>query len=171
MARASGPERGDGVTAHRMSARGPVTAALLLAVAAPVLLVVLAGCAGSTPGDAGNGDPAPGEGDAALASAFEDQAHDLQVQGSGTVVKVLPDDIEGGRHQRFVIRLESGQTLLVAHNIDVAPRVEGLSAGDTVAFNGIYEWNPEGGTIHWTHKDPNGNHAPGWLRLDGRTYQ
>jgi hypothetical protein len=159
------------VTAHRVSARGPATAALLLAVAAPVLLGILTGCAGPAPGDAGSGGQTQGEGDAALASAFKDQAHDLQVQGSGTVVRVLPDDVDGGRHQRFVIRLESGHTLLVAHNIDVAPRVEGLSVGDTVAFKGVYEWNPEGGTIHWTHKDPNGNHAPGWLRLDGRTYQ
>ena len=159
------------MTPGHAASRGATATLLLLTLAAPVLLVILAGCAGSAPGDAGIGDPAPGEGDAALASAFKDQAHDLQVQGSGTVAKVLPDDIDGGRHQRFVVRLESGQTLLVAHNIDVAPRVEGLSVGDTVAFRGVYEWNPEGGTIHWTHKDPNGNHAPGWLRLDGQTYQ
>ena len=108
---------------------------------------------------------------AALAAAFKDQAHDLQVRGSGVVERVLSDDVEGGRHQRFIIRLVSGQTLLVAHNIDVAPRVEGLSVGDTVAFDGVYEWNAEGGTIHWTHKDPGGSHAPGWLRHDGTTYQ
>jgi hypothetical protein len=155
--------------AANASARSAATAALLLAVAAPVLLVILAGCAGSTSGDASAGDAA--RGDAVLAAAFKDHAGDLQVQGSGTVVNVLPDDSEGARHQRFIVRLASGQTLLVAHNIDVAPRVEGLSVGDTVAFNGVYEWNPEGGTIHWTHKDPDGNHAPGWLRLHGRTYQ
>jgi hypothetical protein len=148
-----------------------MAALLLLTLAAPVILITLTACSGVPPGDAGTGGAAPGEGDAALAAAFKDQAHDLQVRGSGAVVKVLADDIEGGRHQRFVIRLKSGQTLLVAHNIDVAPRVEGLSVGDTVAFDGVYEWNPEGGTIHWTHEDPNGNHAPGWLRLDGQTYQ
>ena len=151
------------------SARGAATAALLLAVAAPVLLVILAGCAGSASGDASAGDAA--RGDAVLAAAFRDHASDLQVEGSGAVVKVLPDDIEGARHQRFIVRLATGQTLLVAHNIDVAPRAQGLSVGDTVAFNGIYEWTPEGGTIHWTHKDPDGKHAPGWLRLHGRTYQ
>jgi len=86
------------------------------------------------------------------------------------VIKVLPDDTEGGRHQRFIIRLASGQTLLVAHNIDIAPRVEGLKAGDTVVFDGVYEWNAEGGTIHWTHHDPGGSHSPGWLRRDGQTY-
>jgi hypothetical protein len=162
-----------GVTAHRVCAGGPA-AALLLAVAAPFLLVLLAGCGGAAPGDAAPGDAAPSDssrGDAVLAAAFKDRAGDLQVQGSGTVAKVLSDDLAGGRHQRFIIRLESGQTLLVAHNIDVAPRVEGLTVGDTVAFNGVYEWSPEGGTIHWTHKDPEGSHASGWLRRDGTTYQ
>jgi hypothetical protein len=159
------------VTQHLQFPRGPATAALLLAVAAPVLFVILAGCGGAASGDSGSGDPAPGEGDAALAAAFEHHAHDLQVEGSGTVVKVLSDDTEGGRHQRFIIRLASGQTLLVAHNIDVAPRVEGVEAGDTVAFDGVYEWDAEGGTVHWTHKDPDGSHASGWLRHDGTTFQ
>lgn len=59
----------------------------------------------------------------------------------------------------------------MAHNIDVAPRIEGLTAGDTVAFNGVYEWNPEGGTIHWTHHDPDGSHKAGWLEHHGRKYQ
>jgi hypothetical protein len=158
------------ITSHAAS-RGATAALLLLTLAAPVIFNTLTACGGLAPGDSGSGDPAPGGGDAALAAAFRDHAGDLQVQGSGTVVKVLPDDIDGGRHQRFVVRLESGQTLLVAHNIDVAPRAEGLSVGDTVAFNGVYEWNPEGGTIHWTHEDPDGSHAPGWLRLDGRTYR
>jgi hypothetical protein len=110
-------------------------------------------------------------GDAVLAKAFEDRASDLQVEDQGTVVRILKDDTEGGRHQRFVVRLASGQTLLIAHNIDVAPRVEGLRRGDGVAFRGVYEWSDEGGTIHWTHRDPDGRHAAGWIRYDGRTYQ
>ncbi len=86
-------------------------------------------------------------------------------------MRILADDTEGGRHQRFIVRLASGQTLLVAHNIDVAPRVEDLREGDTVAFRGVYEWSDEGGTIHWTHRDPNGVHAPGWILHGGRTYE
>lgn len=159
------------MTSGHAASRGTTAALLLLALAAPVIFIALTACGGLPPGDAGSGDPAPGEGDAALAAAFEEQAHDLQVRGSGTVVRVLPNDIEGGRHQRFIVRLASGQTLLVAHNIDVAPRVEGLGVGDSVAFYGVYEWSPEGGTIHWTHKDPNGDHAPGWLRLNGQVYR
>lgn len=161
------------MTGRRPFSRGPAAAGLLIAFVGPVLVVTLAACGGLSPGgdSASGGDPAPGEGDAAMAAAFENRAHDLQVQGSGTVVKVLSDDTEGGRHQRFIVRLQSGQTLLVAHNIDIAPRVAGLKVGDTVAFSGVYEWNAEGGTIHWTHQDPEGSHAPGWLRHDGMTYQ
>jgi hypothetical protein len=110
-------------------------------------------------------------GDAALAQAFRDRANDLQVEGRGIVERVLDDDAEGDRHQRFVVRLASGQTLLVAHNIDVAPRVDGLRVGDAVEFRGVYEWSEQGGTVHWTHHDPDGSHAPGWIRHGGRTYE
>jgi hypothetical protein len=146
---------------------------LLVAMLAPVLLVALAGCGGATPGAEGasSGEVAPGEGDANLATAFRDRLDDLQVRGRGTVVRVLDDDTDGDRHQRFILRLESGQTLLVAHNIDVAPRVDGLHVGDSVSFCGVYEWSAEGGTVHWTHHDPDGTHAPGWLFHGGETYQ
>ena len=94
-----------------------------------------------------------------------------QVTGEGTVTKLLADDNEGSRHQRFILTLPSGQTLLVTHNIDLAPRVASLKTGDSVAFNGVYEWNAKGGLIHWTHRDPNGRHQPGWLKHAGQTYQ
>lgn len=94
-----------------------------------------------------------------------------QVSGSGTVIRILADDDEGDRHQRFLLRLQSGATLLVAHNIDIAPRVEPLHVGDTVEYAGEFAWNPKGGVVHWTHHDPSGRHPDGWLRHDGRTFQ
>lgn len=109
--------------------------------------------------------------DAIIAEAFANSISDLQVAGSGTVVKLLPDDDDGRRHQRFIIELVSGQTLLVAHNIDLAPRIDAIRVGDTVQFNGEYEWNDKGGVIHWTHHDPDGSHIAGWLKHQGRTYQ
>jgi hypothetical protein len=109
--------------------------------------------------------------DQVLATAFQDRRSDVQVEGQGTVVRLLADDVDGDRHQRFILRLSSGQTLLVAHNIDLAPRVTGLRDGDTVLFHGEYEWNPEGGVLHWTHADPAGRHVAGWLKHGGRTYQ
>ncbi len=94
-----------------------------------------------------------------------------QMGGEGVVERVLADDNHGSRHQRFILRLASGQTLLIAHNIDIANRIEALSSGDRVEFYGQYESNPEGGVIHWTHHDPAGNHVAGWLKHNGTVYQ
>jgi hypothetical protein len=110
-------------------------------------------------------------GDAAVARAFANRLGNQQLEGQGTVIKMLADDTNGSRHQRFIVRLESGHTLLVSHNIDLAPRIDALRTGDTVAFYGEYEWNPKGGVIHWTHHDPQGRHPAGWIRHGGRTYQ
>jgi len=109
--------------------------------------------------------------DAILESAFTHRTSNIQVEGQGTVVKLLPDDTNGSRHQRFIVRLDSGRTLLMSHNIDLAKRIDTLRTGDTIAFYGEYEWNPKGGVIHWTHHDPQGRHPAGWIRHDGQTYQ
>lgn len=114
---------------------------------------------------------APQAGDALLADAYARRRSNLQVEGRGTVARLLADDDDGSRHQRFILRLGSGQTLLVAHNIDLAPRIGGLAVGDAVAFFGEYEWSDRGGVIHWTHHDPDGSHVAGWLRHEGVTYQ
>jgi Protein of unknown function (DUF3465) len=109
--------------------------------------------------------------DDAILQAFEAGRGDLMVESAGTVTKLLADDRDGSRHQRFLIRLANGHTLLIAHNIDLAARIDDLQAGDIVAFKGEYEWNAKGGVIHWTHRDPAGRHSGGWLRHDGRIYQ
>ncbi|MCB1725396.1 MAG: DUF3465 domain-containing protein [Gammaproteobacteria bacterium] len=106
-----------------------------------------------------------------MAAAYRAQRSNVQVAGRGIVQRVLRDDIEGSRHQRFILRLDNRQTLLVAHNIDVAPRIDGLREGDEVSFNGEYEWNNQGGVLHWTHRDPAARHVDGWLKHDGRTYR
>ena len=108
--------------------------------------------------------------DNALRRAYESQQGNIQIQGAGTVIRLLPDDNRGSRHQRFILQLSHAQTLLVAHNIDLAPRIPNLRIGDVVAFYGEYEWNSKGGVIHWTHRDPANRHEHGWLRHKGRVY-
>jgi hypothetical protein len=109
--------------------------------------------------------------DSVLANAFSNHLSNIRVQGEGVVSKVLTDDNDGSRHQRFIIRLASGQTILFAHNIDIAPRVASLRQGDTVSFNGVYVWNAKGGVVHWTHRDPSRRHPAGWLKHNGQTFQ
>lgn len=112
-----------------------------------------------------------GEDDLTVSDAYTSKVSDLQIQGKGVVVKLLPDDLKGSKHQRFILKISPEQTVLVAHNIDIAQRINGLQKGDSVEFYGEYEWNAKGGVIHWTHFDPDGRHLHGWLRHDGKTYQ
>ena len=126
-------------------------------------VVVTAWYVGAAVSSAGNVDQV-------LASAFADHRSNFQVQDGGHVTRVLADDNAGSRHQRFIVRLSSGQTLLVAHNIDLAERITALTVGDYVEFSGEYKWDPRGGVIHWTHRDPQGRHVPGWVMHNGHTY-
>ena len=109
--------------------------------------------------------------DSAISRAFKNRYSNVQVSGSGIVIRNLADDTSGSRHQKFILKLSSGQTLLISHNIDLAPRINSLHEGDTVNFYGEYEWNSKGGVVHWTHHDPGGNHVAGWLKHNGVTYQ
>lgn len=105
-----------------------------------------------------------------ILSAYNNRQSDVQVQQKGVVAKVLADDLDGSRHQKFIIRFNN-LSVLIAHNIDLAPRINSLRSGDTVEFYGEYEWNEKGGIVHWTHHDPAGRHISGWLKHKGKTYQ
>jgi hypothetical protein len=86
------------------------------------------------------------------------------------VIKTLSDDTKGSQHQRFLIEPTKGMTLLVAHNIDLADKVP-LKRGDNITLRGRYEWNNKGGVVHWTHHDPRGKKAGGWIKAAGKTYK
>lgn len=128
-----------------------------------LLIFILVGCTFLQWSNFANSTP--------LNEAYKNHKSNVQVQGSGKVIRILSDDNQGSRHQKFILKLSSGNTILIAHNIDLAPRVKSISKGDTVQFFGEYEWNKKGGVVHWTHRDPNGHHIGGWLKHNGRTYQ
>lgn len=107
---------------------------------------------------------------AALVQAFEHKKSHIFVEGAGVVKKLLPDDNKGSRHQKFLVSISPGQTLLFAHNIDLAAAIP-LAVGDAVAFRGEYVYNPKGGVMHWTHHDPSGNIAGGWIRHQNQEYK
>ncbi len=106
-----------------------------------------------------------------VTAAYKAKLSDIQVGGSGKVSHILSDDNKGSRHQRFILKLSSGQTILIAHNIDLAPKINTLQKGDIVDFFGEYEWNSRGGVVHWTHHDSGGRHVGGWLKHNGRKYE
>jgi len=103
--------------------------------------------------------------------AYQDKQSDILVEGSGKVFKILKDDNNGSRHQKFLVKLPSNLTILIAHNIDLAPRVENLNEGDNIEFFGEYEWNNKGGVIHWTHHDPRKKHKDGWIKHKEKVYK
>lgn len=105
-----------------------------------------------------------------LVRAIELEESGVLTGGKGVVVKVLADDNEGDRHQRFIVELPTGQTILIAHNIDLAKRVP-LEEFDVVEFMGQFEWNDRGGVMHWTHHDPGGWREGGWIKHEGVQYE
>lgn len=154
-----------------VTARIPAFVLLLALLAVGAASGIACRDAEAPAGETGVTASKPASGDQLFGEAFADRSSGLAVEGQGTVERLLSDDTDGSRHQRFIVRLASGQTLLIAHNVDIAPRVEGLQVGDSVAFKGEYEWNEQGGLVHWTHRDPDGDHAAGWIEHDGKTYQ
>ena len=103
--------------------------------------------------------------------AFDQRVSNIPVEDEGTISRILADDTSGSPHQRLIVRLVSGRTVLIQHNIEVAPRVDGVGVGDKLGFSGEYIWNDQGGLVHWTHHAPAGRHAAGWLAHNGRVYQ
>ncbi len=105
-----------------------------------------------------------------VTDAFHSHRSNVEVETGGRVLRVLPDDREGSPHERFIVRVEGGPSVLVAHNLALAARVP-VAPGDSVEMHGEYEWNQKGGVIHWTHRDPGGGHPAGWIKHQGRLYQ
>jgi hypothetical protein len=95
----------------------------------------------------------------------------VTVTVKGTIIKILSDDNEGARHQKFIIKLSNSQTLMISHNVDIAPRVMGITVNKAIIIHGEYIWNEQGGLIHWTHHDPDGTHANGWIIFNNKKYQ
>ncbi|MEO6186828.1 MAG: DUF3465 domain-containing protein [Steroidobacteraceae bacterium] len=118
-----------------------------------------------------NAAPQHEVGDDAARSAFEQRSSGRVIVINGDVERVLADDRDGSPHQRFIVRTRSGLSVLIAHNLDLAPRLQGLAAGDRVTVLGQYEWNEKGGVMHWTHGDPAGRHTTGYIEWHGRRYQ
>jgi translation initiation factor IF-1 len=105
-----------------------------------------------------------------ILQAQGEQARHIEVTVTAQVVKLLRDDTEGLPHERFLIGLNNGTTVLVAHDTKMAPRVP-LQAGDVVTIHGEYIWTEKGGVLHWTHHTDTIRHPGGYIEFNGKRYE
>jgi hypothetical protein len=134
-----------------------------LSVVAVVALALLGGCAS-------NGSASPDN--AAVCRAFSSGASHVEVTAQGTVVRAF--GVQAGRespHEGFLMRLSSDCTVVVRveANVDFTGTFA-LRPGQPVVVRGEYEYYSLGGVIHWTHRDPRGRHADGFIQVDGHQY-
>lgn len=105
-----------------------------------------------------------------LLQAQASRSKKVEVVFSAQVARLLPDDRKGTPHQRFLLQLSNGTTVLVAHNTKMAPPVP-IQVGDLVTIKGEYIWNDKGGVVHWTHHTDTPRHEGGYIQAAGQTYQ
>lgn len=125
-----------------------------------VLVIGVAGCGGS------NALPD----NERLLDTFEQGRTGVWVSGHGTVAQLIGDEtIAGVAHQRMTVTVNGSLDLIVRHSTQNSGRVP-VEPGDTIAFQGRYEWSGRGGLIGLTHHDPEQPGEGGWIRHDGTTY-
>ncbi len=128
------------------------------------LIAALAACAGG--GDsASNG---------AVYDAWRAHRSYVEVTANGSVARVLGSRLgPAGMHEGFLLHLTGaegrGLTVRVEDNTDLTGPIP-MRAGDSAVVRGEYIYDPRGGIIHYTHRDPRGRHASGYVQVNGRLY-
>jgi hypothetical protein len=108
--------------------------------------------------------------DRQIVASQSEHLQKVEVTGKVRVYRLLREDDEGARHEKFLVLLSNGTTVMIAHSIDEAPPVP-VHPGDDVTIHGEYIWNQKGGVIHWTHHSDSPRHEGGWIEFQGQRYQ
>jgi hypothetical protein len=110
--------------------------------------------------------------DPAVCAAYSAGRSHVEVVADGTVTRIF--GVQPGRvspHEGFLFRLASGCNVVVRveANTDFTGPIP-LSGGEHVLVKGEYEYYPQGGVIHWTHRDLRGRHEGGYISAGGQIY-
>jgi hypothetical protein len=154
-----------------------VRASLFSLIALIACCIVISGCANAqtqapeAPSKDQTGKQSPStSGDAEAIRAQQLQLVKVPLKVTATVKKMLRYDDRGLPHEKFLLVLSNGSTILVAHNTKMAPYVP-IQAGDIVTVSGEFIWNDKGGLIHWTHHTDTPNHVGGYIEFKGKRYE
>jgi hypothetical protein len=72
-------------------------------------------------------------------------------------------------HEAFDVQTSAGPVHIV-DNVALAPRIA-VQPGDRIRVRGEMVHDPgKMPVVHWTHHDPAGRHADGFIELHGRVY-
>jgi hypothetical protein len=99
----------------------------------------------------------------------------VEVTAEGSIASILGNSGgPSGTHEGFLLHLRGasghGLTVRVEDNVDLTGQVP-LSEGEDVEVRGEYVYDANGGVIHYTHRDPSGRHAAGFIRAGDTLYQ
>lgn len=112
----------------------------------------------------------PAADDREVLAAQANRLSKVEVTAVARVEKLLPDDNQGLQHQKFLLLLSNGTTVLVANDLTYGQRVP-VQPGSIIQIHGEYVWNSLGGLIHWTHRSDSPRHESGWIDYEGVRYQ
>lgn len=144
-------------------AAGAPSIGIILAAEIIVAALIAQGCAG------GGTDP-----NAAVYDAWQNGRSRLEVTATGKITRLFGIRAgPSGLHEGFLVRLSGaaghGLTVRVEDNVDITGLIP-LSAGENVEVRGEYIYDESGGLIHFTHHDPRGRHAGGYVRVRDKVY-
>lgn len=114
------------------------------------------------------GDGSVGQDDILAAQANQDRKVELTF--SAPVCRLLPDDTKGLPHQLFLVQLNNGSMVKIAHDTKYAPHVP-IRPGDLVTIKGEFIYNRKGGVVHWTHHSDTPRHEGGYIEFGGKRYE
>jgi hypothetical protein len=85
------------------------------------------------------------------------------------VVQLLPDDLQGNQHQKWVVQLANGSRVTCVFNISLSQKIP-LQVGSIVSMGGQLVVDHGTDILHWLHQDPNGQRPIGYVDLNGVRY-
>lgn len=94
-----------------------------------------------------------------------------KVSAQGHLIRRLPEQLSPYRAQLFLVRLTSGQKLIIKHDIEMGEALPDIKKGALLFFKGLYKWNRKGGFIIFTTQKNRENNLSGWLKYKEITYQ